>query len=476
MQPTNPARERPYSLRRRIAWALLPPALVLLALNATWSFVEAQKSANRAYDRVLTASLKHIADNIHAMGGKISVDIPYSALDISDEEIQGRVFYAVIDQNGALLTGYEGLGHAFSFGLSSDPRMTDSKFGPYSIRLGALSKRLYDPELTGGDSVTVLFAETTEARNHLAMALFKESIRPQLLMIVAGCILMLIVLASTLRPIRNLLASIRVRDAEDLTPVGLTNVPIELQPLIDAINFHMARLARLLETRRRFLADAAHQIRTPLAVLSTQAEYGLRLDNLTETRLTFGGMLDTIRSTRRMANQMLTMARAEVAHDDKIRDPQRLDLCEIAQEVAVELAGIALKKHIDLALEGTETPAYIDGDRTLLYEMTTNLVDNALRYTPAHGHVTIGVTTSDTNIELSVSDDGPGIPEEEREKVFLRFYRILGQNAVEGSGLGLSIVREICLSHRGGVRLAKGLNGRGLSVKVTIPASTRIPQ
>ncbi len=477
MPLTHPVRERSYSLRRRIAWRLLPPLALLLAFNAAWSVREGHEAANRAYDRLLSASLKHIADNVHATGGAISVDIPYSALDVSDEEIQGRVYYAVIGPNGALLTGYEGLGFPLPDVRSDVPRMIDTTFGPYSIRLGALSKRLYDPELVGGDTVTVLFAETTEARNRLALALFRESLRPQALMFVVGGALILLVLANAFRPLLDLCESIRRRDAEDLTPVAQTNVPNELAPLIDAINFHMARLARLLQARRRFLADAAHQIRTPLAVLGAQAEYGQRLDDPAEMRRTFGGLLDTIRGTRRMTNQMLTLARAEPVNEMP-RDHVRLDLGEIARDVAGDLAVIALKKHIELAFEGPESPdttLRIDGDATLLYEMVANLVDNAVRYTPEHGHVTVGVEPRGKKVVLWVADDGPGIPEDEREKVFLRFYRILGQGNTEGSGLGLSIVREICIAHRGTIRLASGPSGCGLLAEITFPASAREP-
>jgi two-component system sensor histidine kinase TctE len=468
MPASDGSHDHPYSLVRRLSWRLLPPLILLLVINAGWSWNEGRAAANRAYDRVLTAALKGIADNVHSTGGVISVDIPYSTLDISDAEIQGRVYYAVIGPDGALVTGYDGLEFPYPVSSFDKPRMADANFLQMSIRLGALSKRLYDPDLAGSDQVTVLFAETTEARNRLALDLFVESIRPQALLIAVGTLMILLTLSKTFQPLLVLRDAIRRRDAEDLTPVEQTGVPSELMPLIDAINFHMARLERLLQVRRRFLADAAHQIRTPLTVLGTQAEYGQRLDDPAEMRRTFAGLLECIRSTRRMANQMLTLARAETANE-MIRDPARVDLCEVVRDVAGGLASVALRKRVDLAFDAPESSVHVGGDATLLHEMVSNLIDNALRYTPANGHVTIGVEAGNREVSLSVADDGPGIPESEREKVFQRFYRILGQGDAEGSGLGLSIVREICRAHRGEIRLETGPNGRGLKASAIFP-------
>ena len=456
-----------FSLRKRVAWALIPPVIILLLVNAFWFYRGAIDAANRAYDRSLAASLKNIAESIHATGGHITVDIPYSALEIFEEGVQERVYYAIIGPRGKVITGYDDLPFHGLKGSGEEPKIVDTVFREQPIRLAALSKRLYDPELAGGDSVTVLFAETTEARTRLAFSLFLDSLRPQLLLILGGLFLVALVLRNAFRPLLQLRDTIRQRKDEDLTPVSATNVPNELLPLVDAINYHMSRLARLLQARRRFLADAAHQIRTPLTVLGTQAEYGLRQDDPEEMRRTFGSLIDTIRSTRRMANQMLTLARAEPANG-QVQEVSRLDLGELACDVAGELASLALKKSIDLSFEGSPGPAVVDGNPTMLREMVSNLVDNALRYTPDNGHVNVEVQVSEGFVVLRVVDDGPGIPESERERVFQRFYRILGRGDSGGSGLGLAIVREICLAHKGRITLGDGLGG-GLKVEVTLP-------
>jgi two-component system sensor histidine kinase TctE len=460
---------RQFSLRKRVAWRLVPPLVIILLLNAVWSYKSAMDAADRAFDRSLTASLKSIAESIHATGGEISVDIPYSALDVLEEGVQERVYYAIIGYGGRRITGYTDLHPPASIAGSEEPVVMDYFYREQPVRLASMAKRLYDPELAGGDTVTVLFAETKDARTRLAHGLFMETVRPQLLLIAVGFILVVIVLKGAFRPLLDLRDTIRQRKEEDLTPVPPSNVPNELVPLIDAINFHMARLGRLLQARRRFLADAAHQIRTPLTVLGAQAEYGQRQSDPEEMRRTFASLFDTIRSTRRMANQMLTLARAEPANG-LIQEFARLDFAELVCDVAGELATLAQKKGIDLSFEGSAVPAFVDGNATMLREMVSNLIDNALRYTQDGGHVTLDVARTERTVELRVVDDGPGIPEAEREKVFQRFYRILGHGDSGGSGLGLAIVREICWAHRGRIALGTGKDGGGLVVEISLPA------
>ena len=460
------------SLRRRLAWWLIPSLIMIVLVSAVWSYHRAMAAANHAYDRSLNTAIKGIAENIHATDGRILVDIPYSAMDFFDEEVQERIYYAVIGADGKTLTGYEDLHPPPSFTpRKGEPRMVDTQFGEHAIRLAIMSKRLYDPELQGGDTVTILFAETTEARTQLAFRLFLDSLRWQLLLIVSGLVLLMFAVTRTFRPLLALRQSISQRRADDLTPVPVNDVPTEVLPLIDAINNHIARLTKMLQARRRFLADAAHQIRTPLAVLGTQAEYGGRQSDVEEMRRTFAGMLDSIRGTRKMANQMLTLARAEQAGELSLeRSP--IDMVELVRDVAGDYAVLALKKSIDLAFDGAEAPMTVSGNATMLREMVANLADNALRYTPVDGHVTLSVNRLSGRVLLCVNDDGPGIPESEHEHVFQRFYRILGNSGSgsEGSGLGLSIVREIILAHGGTVQLRPGLTGRGLCVEVSLPA------
>jgi len=462
-----PPRPR-YSLRRRVGWWLLPPLLIVLAVNAVLSYRSALDVVNRAYDRSLTASIKAVGERTHSLAGQIHVDIPYSAFQVFEDRAQERIFYAIVAPNGELLTGYGGLAPRELPPETGEVQIATDAYRGEEVRVGAMRKRLYDPVLAGGDAVLIVFAETTGARTALARDLFLDSLRRQLVLIGVGAALIVLALASAFRPLLKLRDAIRGRDDEDLTPVEGGNVPSEVGPLIDAINLHMERLSKILGARRRFLADAAHQIRTPLAVLTTQAEYGLRQHDADEMRRTLASLLATIHSTRRLANQMLAMSHAE-AINGVLGERAPVDLTALARDVAMDLVPLALKKRIDLAFEGADAPVTVQGNAAMLREMLANLVDNAIRYGPPDSHVVVAVAGWDDEAVVSVSDEGPGIPEAERENVFKRFYRILGQGDTEGSGLGLAIVREICWAHRGRITLKDGEGGRGLCVEVELP-------
>jgi two-component system sensor histidine kinase TctE len=447
---------------------MIPSLVLIMLMAAVWSYRGAMDAANRAYDRSLTTAIQAIAENIHVVNGRILANIPYSAMELSDDGVQERIYYAILGPDNMTLTGYEDL----VFPKKDDspsafPRVADSRFRGHDVRMGLLSKRLYAPELPGGDTVSIVFAETTEARTRLALGLFLDNLIWQILLIAAVIVILGFALSRTFRPLLSLRESIRQRNTEDLTPIAITEMPSEVRPLIDAINGHMSRLAEMLQNRRNFLADAAHQIRTPLTVLSTQAEYGGRQSDPEEMRRTFGSMLDSIRGTRHMANQMLILARAESANG-LIQECALFDLAGLVRDVAGDFAVPALEKNIELAFESSGLPVFMNGNATMLREMISNVVDNALRYTPRNGHVTLSVVRAANHAALRVSDDGPGIPMAERGKVFQRFYRILGSGDSGGSGLGLCIAQEIGKAHGGTIRLDDPPGG-GLTVEIILP-------
>ena len=457
-----------FSLRRRVGWWLLPPLVILMAINAVLSYRAALVAVNQAYDRSLSASIRAIAERTHSLEGEIAVDIPYAAFEMFEENAQERIFHAIVHPSGATVTGYPDLRPPIPPQTEGVIRIVDAEYRGEPVRLGALLKRLYDPALVGDDTVMIVFAETTGARTALATELFLDNLRRQLLLIGFGVVLVLLALGSAFKPLLQLRDTIRARREEDLTPVVADNIPSEVAPLIDAINHHMERLSALLVARRRFLADAAHQIRTPLAVLTTQAEVGQRQASVEEMRATFASLLTTIRATRRLANQMLTMSRAE-AVDGHMMERGPLELGLLVREVAIDLAPLALKRDVDLAFEGIERPVMLLGNGPMLREMIANLIDNAIRYSPSGGTVLVALAAWRDEAIVSISDQGPGIPQAERENVFKRFYRILGQGDTDGSGLGLAIVREICWAHGGRITLKDGEGGVGLCVEVELP-------
>jgi len=236
----------------------------------------------------------------------------------------------------------------------------------------------------------------------------------------------------------------------------------------------MARMQGLVASQRRFIADASHQLRTPLAVLKTQAELALRENDPQAMRAIVQSIAGTTDAAIHLANRLLTLARIE--HGNGNAQMASVSLAGVAGQVGLELAVPAVAKHIDLALEAEEgADTTVDGQELLLHEMVSNLVDNAIRYTPRGGHVLVRVGRHAGSVLLEVIDSGPGIGADDADKVFMPFYR--AQATLEanpgGTGLGLAIVRDIAVMHGATLALGTGEGGRGLRVTVTFPAGAR---
>jgi len=260
---------------------------------------------------------------------------------------------------------------------------------------------------------------------------------------------------------------VRSPSRSDLDPIEVAGAQNEIRPLIDALNAYMARVRAQMAAQRRFIANAAHQLRTPLALLSTQASYALRETVPDARQEALVALQASSGKLARLAEQLLTLSRAEPGSRRPRTD--RIDMTEAARHVLETHAPAAIKRGIDLGLDETG-PVPVIGDGTMLREMIVNLVDNALRYTPEGGTVTVKLATLDSEALLTVCDDGPGIPAEEREHVFERFYRLPGA-AEDGSGLGLAIVREVVENAGGSVTLGDGPAG-GLVVEVRLPLAS----
>ncbi len=459
------------SLRLRVAWWLVPPLLVLVVINAVLSYRAALDAVNIAYDRALTGSIKSIGERTYSMAGEIIVDIPSSAFEIFEDGAQERIFHAVVGPDGEVLTGYADLPVPEVPAVSGEVVVAEVLYRDQTIRIAAMRKRLYDPLLEGRDDVVIAVAETSASRSALALQLFVDSLGRQLALVALGIVMLGIALGTAFNPLLALRREIRARTDDDLTPIPENDVPSEVRPLIHAINLHMERISRMLQFRRRFLADAAHQIRTPLAVLNTQAEYGLRQREPDEMRRTFEGLIHSIGGTRRLADQMLALSQAEAA--EILADEYTgLDLRSLVRDVTAELVPLAMNKNIELSFEAADEALSMRGNASMLHEMVANLIDNAIRYTPAGGQVLVAVGAWGEDTVISVSDNGPGIPEHERENVFMRFYRILGHGDKQGSGLGLAIVREIALAHDGTVTLKSGSGPDG-AVGLTVEVELR---
>jgi two-component system sensor histidine kinase TctE len=268
-----------------------------------------------------------------------------------------------------------------------------------------------------------------------------------------------------LAPVLRLRDAVRNRGRDRLDPLPPDMVQTELRPLVAALNDHMERVQNQMAAQRRFVSNAAHQLRTPLALLSTQASVAAREDDAERRDEALQALRGSTRHVTRLASQLLTLSRAEPGSRRPRQD--RMELTSAARRILEDHAEGALASNIDLGLEA-DAPVTVAGDSTMLREMLVNLVDNALRYTPPDGAVTVAITRQEGQAVLSVEDSGPGIPESEREQVFERFYRVIGTKG-DGSGLGLAIVREVVDGAGGTVSLSQSREG-GLLVTIRLPA------
>jgi len=253
-------------------------------------------------------------------------------------------------------------------------------------------------------------------------------------------------------------------------PIAEDGVPKEVRPLVQAINGFMERLSDDMESQRRFIANAAHQLRTPIAGVKTQSELAMRQQDPADVRHALSLIRLGSERAAKLTNQLLTLAKSEPSIVDTTKF-ETVDLNAITSNTVKELAGLAAELDVDLGIDTSPEPVWIKGDPLALHEMLVNIVENAIRYTQPGGRATARVTgSSPTELaNITVEDNGPGIPDEERERVFERFYRLqdsLDRTRVSGSGLGLAIVRDIARAHHATVLLGPGERGVGTAVTV----------
>jgi two-component system sensor histidine kinase TctE len=332
------------------------------------------------------------------------------------------------------------------------------------LRLFALDYPIAGPGLQA--SVTVVVGVTSNSRNALVRHLWSISFGQQLAFLITAGVFMIFGLKRGLTPLLQLRDTVLARKATSLEPFDVQAVQTELRPLVVAMNWQMSRVQMQLAAQHRFVTNAAHQIRTPLTLLNVQATYALRQIGTSDQEAALIAIQASTAQLSRLAGQLLTLSRAEPGSRRTRAD--RIDLGRLATRVLEDFTAPALSKRIDLGLE-ERSSATVIGDETMIGEMLVNLVDNAVRYCPEDSTVTVIVDRDGEAALLSVQDDGPGLPTEEHERVFERFYRVLGTHG-EGSGLGLAIVREVAET-AGGSAALRSRPGRGVILAVRLPAA-----
>lgn len=451
-------------LLRRLA-LLLSLILLLSSFSAYWN---ARSAADTAYDRTLLASARAVADGLYADDGRLHANIPYVALDTFAYDSAGRIYYQVLDLQGNQVSGYEDLPPAPPGTPRTDdyPALAhfyDAEYRRQGVRVVSLLQPVSEPQLNGIAEIRV--AETQGARERMARELLIGTLWRMGLLSVSALLLVWLAVNLALRPLEALRREVAERASDDLQPLPGSGLPREVLPLVEALNQFNERLRGLFERQSQFIADAAHELRTPLAALKARITLGLRAEQPEEWRSTLEQVAQQGDRLTSLANQLLSLARIESgARAITEGGAQRIDLSQLARELGLAMAPLAHARGVALALEADQ-PVWIDGEPTLLNELLNNLLDNALAHTPAGGNLIIRVLAP---VVLEVEDDGPGIPEAEHEKVFERFYR--RSSLGNGAGLGLAIVGEICRAHQARISLHQA-HPHGLRVRVEFPLS-----
>ena len=458
----------PSSLRRQLSFWLLLPLLGLLALDAWLTYTRAMTAANAAFDRTLEASLKAMREGVRLRNQQFAIDLPYLALDILESETGSSIFYRIVDAGGGTLTGYDDL--PMPGGRRPTPYRTvfyDALFRGMQVRMAAQPLPVRDAQSAETQVIWLLVGETLEPREALAHEILAGSLQQEVLLVVLAVGIVWLGVRRGLRPLRQLSETVAGRGTDELAPLPQHGLPAEVAPLVEAINQYVARLLRMVQARKRFFADAAHQLKTPLAVIQAQSELALREPDGERIRRHLEPLHGTVRQAARGVQQLLSLSRLETdsGYAPQLQ-PLRLDT--LAGDVALELAPVARRSGVDLGFEGE--PVTVAGESQWLQELIGNLLDNAILYAGNGARVTLRVKRQamamlGEQAVLQVEDDGPGIAVPERDAVFGRFYRGAASEGHDGSGLGLAIVREIARLHGGTVALSETPGG-GLTVSV----------
>lgn len=466
---SSPVSETERSLFGEILDWMLAPLLFVWPLSIAFTHYFANNVANFPYDQALREHVAAIARQVKLVGGKPVLSLPASTRALLRADETDNVYFHVLTGEGRFLAGDRDLPAptrlSDEHALAGDIYFRDVEYNGQDLRVAYTY--VADGRISRDNWVVVEVAETTEKRTQLANKIVASVILPQFVIIPLAVMLVWFGLSRGLRPLTRLRKTIEARSADDLSPIATRRVPEELEPLVEAFNDMLERMKKSVEAQQRFVADAAHQMRTPLTGLKTQAQFAMRERDPETLRHALRQIASGVDRAGRLVNQLLTLARTEGGEATQ-RKHAPLDFSALAREVVEEWVTTALGKEIDLGFEA-DAEVMISGNDFLLRELVKNLIDNALRYTPSAGHVTCRILNKGLSVVLEIEDNGIGITKEQAEMAFERFYRV-DDSTTEGSGLGLAIVQEIALQHDAKAMLGPNLSGRGATATVTFPA------
>ena len=450
------------SLRAHLLRMLLPPIAALLVLGALVAYYPSIEPATTAYDQGLIDVGISLGTYIRSSDAGYHLELPIAVDQVLRRDSYDNVYYRVLGPKGEEIAGDEGLPGPPPDIDARDGFITyDTAYKGQKVRVVAL------PAKCGVGSCSVLVAETTVKRRRMARDILFSSLLPEMMIALATVLIVWFGVKRGLGPLAKLSDEIKARSPGDLRPIPAAGTPEETQPLVSALNGLLDEVAQASRNQQRFLANAAHQLRTPLAGLQAHTELALAKPLPPEVRAELEQVHQATIRTARLANQLLALARAEPGARGSAAE---VNLKALAEGEADAWVHQALARDVDLGFELDWSP--VQGDAFLLREALANLVHNAIEYSQRGGHVTVRTGRVNGHAFLEVEDDGPGIPTQERERVLERFYRVPGTTGT-GSGLGLAIVREIAAGHGASIAITEGAaaesGNKGCRVAITFP-------
>ena len=469
--PGNPGR---LSLLVEILDWLLAPLMVLWPLSVVVTYYGANVIANIPYDRALRDAANALSQQVRIEDNRARIALPAAASNFLRADELDTISFQVRGMRGEVLAGDRELPEIFPEDESTPQHVVyfrDDVWHGEQVRIAYMF--IFSPTGERTRRVLIQVGETLNKRQNLANEIIAGIIIPQFLIIPLAVLLVWFGLTQGIRPLGELRARLRSRRPGDLSPINEEDVPEEVAPLIEAFNEMLERLAQNMKAQERFIADAAHQMRTPLAGLRTQLEVALRQRDPQEVQASLERIRTSVERAAHVISQLLSLARSQSETPPQF---EVIDLNALLREITQAWVPAAFERNIDLGFEGLEgrspVPALVDGSPLLLRELFNNLIDNALRYSPRGGRVTVRVRVREFVI-VEVEDNGAGIDEKQRELIFERFYRLPGTEA-PGSGLGLPIVRSIAKGHQASVQVRPNPSEQGSVFSVVFPRSVPV--
>ncbi|MEY4210859.1 MAG: hypothetical protein RLZ92_1240 [Pseudomonadota bacterium] len=440
---------KPQSLRAKLLSRLALPLILVVILDASASYFVALHYADLAYDRWLLDSAKSLAQEVKTKQNHVSFELPPTAVEVFRWDDVDKTFFKVESEADGFLAGDEKLPSPVMTNLlANEAWFWDGEIDDQKVRIvSVLSKQAPQAE-----HVVISVAETLNKRRSMMHEILLADVVPQLFLVFITCFYIWTGVSKELKPLNNLAKVIAKRSVKDFKPISDAGVPLEVLGLTHTINGLLQRLGATLIAQQRFIENAAHQLRTPLAGLKLQAERALAHDDRQAIDLALMQIKNSADRVAHLSTQLLTLAKSESVSQSQ-PDFKLIDLTALVRETCMDWVPRALERGMDLGFEASQALIQVKGDPVLLRELLSNLLDNAIAYGKLGGHISVKIQLeANSELVLSVENEGPSIAVDEQEKIFERFYRIQGSLG-DGCGLGLAIVKEIADLHAAKIKI-----------------------